>query len=156
MRRAWGSSRIFTPQLVVNGEYGVVGSKPDKVDVGAARCQAASRGKAHLRLHDMLDVNVAGRHLDGVGDAVVWLVTFIDRGRCRRSSRGENQGKKIGYTQIVTGRQALGMWDPTSGASLKLPLMEVLTGEANGAAILVQQDKDGLPGPILGAASFTR
>jgi hypothetical protein len=31
----------------------------------------------------------------------------------------------------------------------------VLTGKANGAVILVQQEKAGLPGPILGAASFT-
>ncbi|RYD81228.1 MAG: DUF1223 domain-containing protein, partial [Sphingomonadales bacterium] len=33
---AWGSSRIFTPQLVVNGERGVVGNKREKVDAALA------------------------------------------------------------------------------------------------------------------------
>ena len=44
----------------------------------------------------------------------------------------------------------------TVGTMGQLPLGEVLTGTSDGAAILVQQDKNGLPGPILGAASFTR
>jgi hypothetical protein len=50
----------------------------------------------------------------------------------------------------------LGRWDAMDGATLQLKLAEVLTGPSDGAAILVQRDKDGLPGPILGAASFTR
>jgi hypothetical protein len=58
------------------------------------------------------------------------------------------------YRQIVTGRQMLGMWDPATGTHLKLPLSELKADGSNGAAILVQTDKDGLPGPILGAASF--
>jgi hypothetical protein len=56
----------------------------------------------------------------------------------------------------VTGRQVLGMWEPDGGAHLKLPLSEVLGASANGAAILVQQEEGGLPGRILGAASFRR
>jgi hypothetical protein len=50
----------------------------------------------------------------------------------------------------------LGMWKADAGAELTLPLSEVLTGRSNGAVILIQEDHDGLPGPIIGAASFTR
>ena len=64
-----------------------------------------------------------------------------------------NAGQMIDYRQIVTGRQMLGMWDPATGTHLKLPLSELQADGSNGAAILVQTDKDGLPGPILGAAS---
>lgn len=153
---AWGSSRIFTPQLVVNGECGVVGNKRDKVD---AALSTARVPPLEVKLadagNDTLDVTIAGRPDDGLGEAVVWLVTYIDRAEVA-IGRGDNEGKTIAYTSIVTGRQVLGMWDPAKGASLKLPLGEVLTGQSDGAAILVQQDKDGLPGPILGAASFTR
>jgi hypothetical protein len=152
---AWGSSRIFTPQLVVNGEYGVVGSKRDKVDAALTAAKLPLEVTLTPGTGDMLDVNVAARRLDGPGPAVVWLVTYIDRADVD-IDRGENEGRKVAYTHIVTGRQVLGMWEPDKGASLKLPLDEVLTGGANGAAIVVQQDKDGLPGPILGAASFTR
>jgi hypothetical protein len=35
-----------------------------------------------------------------------------------------------------------------------LPLSQLEAGGGNGAAIIAQTDQDGLPGPILGAASF--
>ncbi len=46
------------------------------------------------------------------------------------------------------------MWEPESGAELRLPLAEALAARGQGIAILVQEDDDGVPGPILGAASF--
>jgi len=152
---AWGSSRIFTPQLVVNGECGVVGNKRDKVDAALATASMPLEVKLSEAGNDTLDVAIAGQAGAGLGEAVVWLVTYIDRTEVA-IDRGENQGKSVAYTHIVTGRQVLGMWDPATGATLTLPLADVLTGKSDGAAILVQQDKNGLPGPILGAASFTR
>ena len=86
---------------------------------------------------------------------MIWLVTFLDRADVT-IERGENEGKQVAYTQIVTGRQAVGMWDPDTGAHFKLPLTEVLTDTSNGAVIMVQQERNSLPGRILGAASFTR
>ena len=150
---AWGSSRIFTPQLVVNGESGVVGSKRDKIDAALATAALPLEVKLTQAAGDTLDIDIAGRNDNAA--AVVWLVTYRDRAEVE-IDRGENEGKTVAYTSIVTGRQVLGLWDPATGATLKLPLDDVLTGDSNGAAILVQQDKDGLPGPILGAASFTR
>ena len=82
-------------------------------------------------------------------------MTFIDRADVD-VQRGENAGHKLAYTQVVTGRHILGMWDPATGAHLKLPLDEVLAAPSNGAVILVQGEKNGLPGPIMGAASFVR
>jgi len=152
---AWGSSRIFTPQLVVNGECGVVGNKRDKVDAALSTATMPLEVDLAEAGNDTLDVSIAGRSGAGLGEAVVWLVTYLDRAEVA-IDRGENQGKTVAYTHIVTGRQVLGMWDPAKGATLKLPLGDVLTGQSDGAAILVQQDRNGLPGPILGAASFTR
>ncbi len=153
---AWGSSRIFTPQLVVNGDCGVVGNKRHKVD---AALESATLIPLSVDLSDAgddtIDVRIAGKPDSGSAEAVVWLVTYIDRAEVE-IERGENEGKSIAYTHIVTGRQVLGRWDPVEGATLQLKLAEVLTGPSDGAAILVQQDKGGLPGPILGAASFTR
>ena len=85
-------------------------------------------------------------------EATVWLVTFKDHASVS-IDRGENAGRMMDYSQIVTGRQMLGMWDPAAGTHLKLPLSEIMTEGANGAVVLVQTDKNGLPGPILGAAS---
>jgi hypothetical protein len=149
---AWGSSRIFTPQLIVNGRDGVVASRKAEVQ-GAVDAAALELPVTLEATDDMLEISIPGD--PGLGDAVVWLVSYLDRADVK-IDRGENEGKTIAYTQIVTGRQALGMWEPGTGAHLKLPLSEVITAPANGAVILVQQERSGLPGRILGAASFLR
>ena len=149
---SWGSSRIFTPQLVVNGVKGVVASRKREVE-GAVDGTGLHLPIRLTAANEMLDVAIEGDA--GMEQAVVWLITFIDRAEVD-IERGENKGKRIAYTQIVTGRQAVGMWDPDAGAHFKLPLSEVLTETSNGAVVMVQQDRDGLPGRILGAASFTR
>lgn len=148
MRRA-GSRREYTPQLIVNGQKGVVGSRDEDV--------TDALGAASLALP--VDIAVGAKMLDvTVGpaatgtEAMVWLVTFKDHAQVQ-IDRGENAGRTMDYTQIVTGRQMLGMWNPATGTHLKLPLSELQADGSNGAAILVQTDKDGLPGPILGAAS---
>ncbi|WP_423065774.1 DUF1223 domain-containing protein [Devosia sp. CN2-171] len=149
---AWGSSRIFTPQMVVNGRGGVVGSKTAAVNGALASATLPLTVSLTEQQGGLVDISVpANADLSG---GTIWLITFLDHADVT-IERGENEGKQISYSQIVTGRQVLGMWDPKTGAKLTLPLHEVLTGKANGAVILVQQEKAGLPGPILGAASFT-
>ena len=146
---SWGSARIYTPQLIVNGRKGVVGSR-DKEVTGAID-EAALPVPVSLSLADeKLAVTVAPQA--GAADATIWLVTYKDKSQVV-IERGENAGKTVDYTQIVTGKQMLGMWDAATGTTLKLPLAELTADGSNGAVILVQSDKDGLPGPILGAAS---
>ena len=151
--KAWGSNNIYTPELVVNGRKDVVGS--NGADANSAIGQASLGIPVSLKADSdgMLDVDVDGK--PGEHQSGVWLVTFIDRAEVN-VERGENAGHKLAYSQVVTGRHILGMWDPTNGAHLKLPLDEVLTGQSNGAVILVQGERNGLPGPIMGAASFQR
>ena len=148
--KSWGSSRIFTPQLVVNGQSGVLGSRQKDV--------AAALEGAHLSLpvtlalnNDVLEIGAEG--VAGGREAMVWLVTYKDAAKVAIES-GENAGATMNYTSIVTGKQVLGMWEPGSGAHLKLPLKELLADGSNGLVILIQQDINGLPGPILGAASI--
>jgi hypothetical protein len=148
---SWGSSRIYTPQLVVNGISGVVGSRDN--DVRAAVATARLDIPISLAVGpDMLEVTIAPKPGAGGATAMVWLVTFKDHDTVA-IERGENAGKTVDYTQIVTGRQMLGMWDAAAGTHLKLPLSEIRSNGANGAVILLQADKAGLPGPILGAGS---
>jgi hypothetical protein len=149
---AWGSSRIFTPQLIVNGRQGVVASRKGEVQ-GAVDSAALELAVELTAKGDMLKIDIPPD--PSLGEAVVWLVSYLDSADVK-IDRGENEGKTIGYTHIVTGRQILGMWDPQNGAQLKLPMAEILAEPANGAVIMVQQERSGLPGRILGAASFLR
>jgi len=149
---AWQSNNIYTPELVVNGAHDFVGSHKPEVD--GALADASLPVPVALKTEgDMLDVSIGGK--PGGHESGVWLVTFIDNADVI-VARGENAGKKLSYSQVVTGRHILGMWDPNTGAHLKLPLDEVLTAPSNGAVILVQSEHGGLPGPIIGAASFVR
>lgn len=145
----WGDSKIYTPQLVVNGTQGVVGSHENEVTAAIA---AASLSLPMSVTTDagMLDLSIAGRA--GAKSATVWLVTLIDRASVEIEG-GENAGKTVDYTQIVTGRHVLGMWEPTGGAHLKLPLADLVPEGSNGAVILVQEEQNGLPGAIVAAAS---
>ena len=150
--KAWKSPRIFTPQLVVNGRNGVVGSR--RSEVGEALSGAELDVAVKLTPEaGMLKIAIPG--VAGQQEAMVWLVCFRDRADVA-IERGENTGKTIVYTQIVLNRQVLGMWDPVDGAELKVPLDEIMPDGANGLAILVQREDKGLPGPILGAASYVR
>lgn len=148
--QSWGSSRIYTPQMVVNGRTGVVGSRDREVE-GAIGTAALSVPVGVGLAGGMVEVEI-GPH-QGAGDAMVWLITFKDHSEVT-IERGENAGNVFDYTQIVTGKQMLGMWDAASGTHLRLPV-SALTGDgSNGAAIIVQTEREGLPGPILGAASI--
>ena len=147
---ARGSSRVFTPQMIVNGE-GMTASRRAELTAAVGRSTLPLDVELTLE-HEKLEVVVPPDASLG-GEAMVWLVSFLDRADVH-IDRGENKGKTVAYTQIVTHRQALGMWEPATGARFKLPLAEVLAGPANGAAVLVQYSANGLPARIVGAASF--
>ena len=146
------SSRIYTPQLMINGTADVVGSR--EADVYAAIKTATLQLPIAVSVtDDMLVVDIGARpELD---DAVIWLVTYINEASVA-IERGENAGKTIRYMHVVTDRMLAGMWEADTGAQLKLPLSKVLVAPADGVAILVQGDEDGLPGQIIGAASYQR
>ena len=149
----FGCSRIFTPQLVVNGRGSVVASREGEVD--AALASAALPITIDLDVSDdgMLEISVPPG--EGNREAVMWLVTFVDRAEVE-IERGENKGKTVAYTQIVTNRQVLGMWESATGAEMRMPIGELLDASANGIAVLIQEERNGMPGPILGAASYVQ
>lgn len=150
--KSWGSSRIYTPQMVVNGAEGVVGSKRDAVHDALASAQLPLA--VGLERHgDMLAVTIPAD--DSLQDASIWLVRYLVRADVGIDA-GENAGKNMVYTQVVTDRQILGAWEAKNGTEIKLPLAGLSGAEKGniGLAILVQDERNGLPGPILGAASF--
>ena len=156
LQRAYASAQhkanIYTPQMIINGVDDIVGSR--RSDILNTVSQTALPVPIGLTTDgDYLEVNIAGDQSQN--ESTVWLVTFQQNAEVE-IQRGENSGRTITYSSIVTGRQALGMWEPDSGAHIKLPLHDILRDPSDGVAILVQEEIGGLPGPILGAASFAR
>ena len=150
--KGWNSSRIYTPQMVINGTKDVVGSRRTEVQNALDAATLSLPVDITMTSH-MIKVSVQSRV--GARDAVVWLVTYRDRAEVT-IDKGDNAGKTMVYTQVVTSRQPLGLWEGATGANLKLPLPEILNDGSTGIAVIVQQESNGLPGPILGAATYER
>jgi hypothetical protein len=149
--KSWGSSRIFTPQMVINGAEGVVGSRRDEVHDAVASAQLPL--EISLTAHgDMLKLSVPADA--ALEDASIWLVRYLDRADVA-IEKGENAGKSMVYTQVVVDRQVVGVWEASEGAEIKLPLDQFQDGDNGGVAILIQPERNGLPGPILGAAAYS-
>lgn len=146
----WGRNRIYTPQLVINGAQDYVGSNRNGIEAGIAHTQLPVA--IELMYEDgLLKVSIAP--VVGSAASVIYLVTFKNNMEVA-IERGENRGKSISYAQVVTSRQPIGMWNPTEGAQLQLPLSELLGEQSDGMVVMVQEHNNGLPGPILGAALF--
>jgi hypothetical protein len=150
--RAFGKRSVYTPQAVINGRTHVNGAQREAVDTALTEMENKGDGLS-------VDINVtrtgesvtidASAAPGGKGDAHLVLVHF-DPMKPVTIERGENKGKTIAYANPVTRIQTAGMWHGKA-ARFELPRSEV--NKDGGCAILLQSvNKDGLPGPILGAA----
>ncbi|WP_196260268.1 DUF1223 domain-containing protein [Pelagibacterium limicola] len=149
---SWGKNRVYTPQMVINGAHGVVGSHTDKVEGALAQEALALAPSVSIGPDDTAHLSVPA--VAGLPQAIVWLVTWRE-GADVSVARGENSGKVLRYTHIVTGRQAIGMWNAQIGAEIAIPL-EAAMGHNDGMAVIVQEKRGDLPGRVLGAAQITR
>lgn len=151
--RARGDRRIYTPQMVINGQRHVVGSR--RGDVSRSIEQAAKAptiGIMTETMADVLKVNVAGS-LSGnasVKDCTLYLVLF-KKAVSVAIKRGENRGRTVIYHNVVTNMRPIGMWHGKA-MSIELPLRDIRKDGYDGYAVLLQADVNGLPGPIHGAA----
>ncbi|TPK39158.1 DUF1223 domain-containing protein [Mesorhizobium sp. B2-5-4] len=150
--RYFSSRSVYTPQAVLNGRMHVNGANRGEVDGALARMARAGEGMRVpvkvSRTGDrvIIDTGDAGA---GPNDAHV-VIVYFDAPQTVKIGQGENSGRKMTYWNAVTGIQTAGMWHGKA-QRYELPLSEIT--KKGGCAVLLQSvGKDGLPGPILGAA----
>jgi hypothetical protein len=150
---ARGDGDVYTPQAVIDGRSDVPGSVRAEVEGAiAANAGGLSVPISMTQSGDALTVNV-GASPAGAPHATLWLVMF-DRAVTVPINRGENSGKTITYTNVVRKTRPIAMWTGAA-MSVDLPKSEMEHAKADSVAVLLQTEvKDGLPGPILGAASL--
>jgi hypothetical protein len=147
-----GDNAVYTPQVVVNGRKHLVGS--DRVSID----DAINGGVAPLAIPltltssgDALTVTVAA--MPDMPHATLWLVMY-DRAVTVPIGKGENAGKTITYTDVVRKMRPISMWKGER-MSIDIAKSEIEHAKVGGCAVLLQADKNGQPGPILGAATLT-
>ncbi len=112
--KAVGSRMIYTPQMIVAGNDRIVGNDPAQVEDSIRRHQATpSAVRLTLTRHgDILTIRAEAD--PPLTEAVrVQLVRYIPQATIE-IGRGENQGRNVTYTNIVTSWQALDDWPGTA------------------------------------------
>lgn len=151
--RSFGSRSVYTPQAVINGHTDVVGSKGKIVEDKLQQYSGTSKG-----LTVPIDASISDGMLKiridaapAAKDATLWMV-YYDNMREVQIERGENRGKKLKYANIVRNIEMIGMvHEQTLQTEFALKDMG-RRGHESCALILQKSNKDGSPGPIIGAA----
>ncbi len=142
--RAAGHRTIYTPQMIVGGRDHVVGYKPMKLAMLIDDHRAAGMPvRVGLTRQGGSVVIEAEAVRDIRGDIVVQLVRYQPSNDVK-ISRGENAGRTLTYTNIVTDWSVIGGWDGTGRLEMR--------AEAPGDAPVVVVLQATGHGPILGAA----
>lgn len=151
--KSFGARSVYTPQAVINGRTHVKGSS--LADISSALGGFAKSGQG---LSVELKVMRAGDSVvidagEGAGQEEGQIVLiYYDSAKPVTIERGENRGATITYWNAVNDIQSVGVWHGAA-QRYEFPATEIARKGAGGCAVLLQTaGKDGLPGPILGAA----
>lgn len=147
-----GDGAIYTPQIIVNGMIGVMGSDARAVEQAISTTNQALYGaRIPIRFwHDRNTLKVeAGAAPAGHRhkEATVWFAVVQKRAEVP-IEQGENKGKTIVYTNVVREMLPVGSWNGEA-LSLQLTRTAVMRPETDAAVVLLQEGK---AGPIIGAA----
>lgn len=139
-----GRRSVYTPEMIIDGESDIVGTKPAKVlaAIEKHRMDPAMVSLDLQRSGDMLTVTATP-----LGDmsvpCIIQLVRYTPE-RTTRIERGENAGKTFSYANIVEDWQVLGKWDGTA------PITFTVKVEGDAPVVVLVQESE--LGPIHAAA----
>jgi hypothetical protein len=140
------SRTIYTPQMIVQGEDRLAGSKEDQV---RARIAERRGTPPPVRLEVERDGSALDISLEPIaselGPTDVHVVTYIPSQQVAIEA-GENAGHEITYTNIVTDWETVATWDGAAPVEMRYEGVDDTPG-----AVIVQRDR---MGPVLTAARF--
>lgn len=150
--RKFNLDSIYTPQMIVDGEYQFVGS--DLTKAQKAISASAKNKKAPVELSETADkLKIKISELPEHRAASVYLAVVEDN-LTSNVERGENSGKKLEHNSVVRELKALGLIDPqNSGYEAEIPL-QFETGWKKENLKFIVFAQDNVSRKILGVNSF--
>ncbi len=132
-----GTSRVYTPQMVVNGTYEFVGSRKSLAEIALKR--AATQPLKNITIKeddkDMLEIALPDM---AQGQYRIWMFGYKNE-LYQDIKKGENRGLEVTYTHPVQEYQAVGAWGGSTVAhTIKKP-----KGKIDGIAIIAQENDYG-------------
>lgn len=135
-----GRNGVYTPQLVVDGAFGAVGSRA--ADVAAGIKQYGARGDAAIRVVPKAGgyvVNLSGT-TGGKAELVLLAVTRkVEVG----IGNGENVGRSVTYANVLRSERKIGDWSG-GAASLTLAADKLRQPGADRYALVLRQPDGGM------------
>ncbi len=103
-----GRNGVYTPQLVVNGSYGVVGSSAGDITAGVKRYGGKSDAAIRVTGGGAKDytVNLGGTASGGAELVLVAVTRKVEVG----IGSGENGGRKVVYANVLRSERKLADW----------------------------------------------
>lgn len=149
LRGLAGRNGVYTPQIVIDGVRGTVGSNEAQV---RQFIKQSAKAKAALALRPQDDgsviVGIAGQ---APSRAELTLVA-LDSHETVKIGRGENGGREVSYTNVLLDETNLGAWSGGQAAITIRPELLALPG-ADRYALLLRGEN---AGPILAARYVAR
>jgi hypothetical protein len=145
-RDTWHKNVVYTPQIIVQGRGDLADSRPRNLVAAIATAQETDPPITVTveRVGGMLKCRIEPGPVPVSG--TVWIAKYT-KDASVEITRGENAGRTITYTNVVTNLSRIGSWSGSEPDEVAMPQPE--PGE--GVAIWIQ---DGEGGPILAAAKF--
>jgi hypothetical protein len=133
----------YTPEMVVNGSVGLVGSHRDEVNAAIEQAKRDQNSSADVSV-DKVGENVAIKIGSGNGNGKVLLIGF-DREHTTKIGRGENGGRTLAESNVVRSIRPVGEW---SGKPLQI---DERFPEGQDVAVVIESSD----GRIVGAARLS-
>ena len=144
-----GRNGVYTPQIVVSGRYGAVGSRQNAVHAMIGR--AASLQKAAIRTKRLANGSIAVG-IAGVSTGRAQLSLMAVKANAPVAiARGENSGRTIAYTNALRSERVLGQWSGGKHGVIVEPAALKVRGADRYALVLRAIDPRGGSGEVLAA-----
>lgn len=135
--KSGGRRSVYTPQMIIAGQDHVIGTHEEDVGILIRRhilrdsgvelsASKDAAGQMTIRAEAPADVG---------GPLIIYLVRYTPH-QTVEITRGENAGKTVGYTNVVTEWSTIGEWDATT----PLVMQTEVTGDAPGVVILQKRN----------------
>ena len=143
--RAAGHRTIYTPQIVVSGADHIVGSKPMKL---AELIQRHGEQPVAVTLSMRrvgAEVEIRAEALAAVPDEMVLQIVRYTPSETVDITRGENAGKSVTYSNIVTEWRPVAVWNGTEALTVMVaapgtaPVVALVQAPGHGAILAAQR-----------------
>jgi len=143
--RAAGTATVYTPQMVFGGTDLVVGSRASDVTSQLMKHSKRDNGVDLVLSRNGNQLDIRGT-AGGLRDTLAVQIVRYEPEVSRDIRRGENAGRTIKYTHVVTSWETVGEWRTTAPLAMRANI----TGDQP-VVVIVQ---DGTSGPIIAAAEL--